>query len=194
MSHICCKVVGCEVLWTAFFMHAENTAIFIMSFADIDHEQQSMSMSPVQSILLWLTLHTITLLELWAPIWTLGNVVVILLNLSMYMCILLLEVSIENEMLVTWPKLTLSTTCLSQWLFTSPLWPGARAYSYAFFGRGIGPIHLMNVGCTGTESRLFSCRYSASSIFYCGHYEDAGVRCQGNSVCVLPNSIPLICC
>ena len=85
-------------------------------------------------------------------------------------------------------KAGLSSTCLFQWLFSSQLWPGARAYSYAFFGRGIGPIHLTNARCTGTESTLFSCRYSLASIFYCGHYEDAGVRCQGNSVCVLLNT------
>ena len=48
---------------------------------------------------------------------------------------------------------------------------------YAGFGQGTGPIHLSNVGCTGTESSLLSCSYSGIGVTYCGHYEDAGVVC-----------------
>ena len=53
---------------------------------------------------------------------------------------------------------------------------GARAYSYAFFGRGSGPILMAYVGCTGIETHLANCTRSTP---YCSHYEDAGVHCQG---------------
>ena len=71
------------------------------------------------------------------------------------------------------------------WLFlNSCLHVGARAYSRAYFGQGTGRIFLTNVGCTGRESRLLSCRYSTPYSYYsyysCRHYEDAGVRCPGS--------------
>jgi len=52
---------------------------------------------------------------------------------------------------------------------------GARAYSYAFFGRGSGLILMAYVGCTGLETHLANCTHSTP---YCSHSEDAGVRCQ----------------
>ena len=55
---------------------------------------------------------------------------------------------------------------------------GAVAYTSAYFGRGTGPILLDDVACYGYESRLTSCRYDPFT-YDCGHYEDAGVRCQG---------------
>lgn len=54
---------------------------------------------------------------------------------------------------------------------------GARAFLFAFFGEGNGPIYLDDVACTGTESRLLSCLYNR--VHSCSHGEDAGVRCQG---------------
>ena len=56
---------------------------------------------------------------------------------------------------------------------------GARAYLSAYFGQGVGDIHMTYVRCTGTESRLLSCSYSTPSRYSCSHYEDAGVRCPG---------------
>ena len=53
---------------------------------------------------------------------------------------------------------------------------GARSFSYAFFGRGSGPIVMSYVGCNGLETHLANCTYSIPS---CSHYEDAGVRCPG---------------
>ena len=56
---------------------------------------------------------------------------------------------------------------------------GAVAFSNAHFGAGIGSQLLDSVTCTGSELVLTSC--SSYSNVYCsnGHYDDAGVRCQG---------------
>ena len=56
----------------------------------------------------------------------------------------------------------------------------AIAYSNAHYGQGTGPILLDNVACTGAEYNLTSCSYD-SDTSDCGHYEDAGVRC--NTTC-----------
>ena len=58
---------------------------------------------------------------------------------------------------------------------------GAVAYSSAYFGQGTVPILLDDVACYGYESRLTSCRYDPFT-YDCGHYEDAGVRCQGRNI------------
>lgn len=54
----------------------------------------------------------------------------------------------------------------------------AVAYSRAYFGAGSGPILLDDVRCTGSETALINCTYDRFT-YDCGHYEDAGVRCQG---------------
>ena len=58
----------------------------------------------------------------------------------------------------------------------------AVAFSNAHFGRGAGPIYLDNIDCSGSESNLFNC--SNSSVVNCasGHWDDAGVRCQGRFI------------
>ena len=56
---------------------------------------------------------------------------------------------------------------------------GAVAFRNAHFGAGIGSIHLNNVHCTGSESRLTDCSHSTTVTCTNGHSEDAGVRCQG---------------
>ena len=56
---------------------------------------------------------------------------------------------------------------------------GARAYSYAQFGRGTGPILMAYLRCTGLETHLANCSYSTP---YCSHSEDAGVRCLGRVI------------
>ena len=60
------------------------------------------------------------------------------------------------------------------WHFCSS---GAQAFSFAFFGQGTGPIHIDNVRCLGTETRLLSC--PLLRVDNCVHAEDAGIRCQG---------------
>ena len=55
---------------------------------------------------------------------------------------------------------------------------GATAVFSAFFGHGAGPILLDNVACTGAEASIFDCPNIGVGVHNCGHYEDAGVRCQ----------------
>ena len=56
---------------------------------------------------------------------------------------------------------------------------GAQAYSYAYFGRGTGPILISYLRCTGLETHLVNCSHSTP---YCSHSEDAGVRCLGRVI------------
>ena len=53
------------------------------------------------------------------------------------------------------------------------------AFSSAYFGVGVGPIHLDNVDCTGSERKLIECPNNIFVRCTNGHSEDAGVRCQG---------------
>ena len=59
---------------------------------------------------------------------------------------------------------------------TVPL-TGGTARSSAYFGQGTGSILLDDVQCVGTELFLTNCTHS--STHNCGHYEDAGVTCDG---------------
>ena len=54
---------------------------------------------------------------------------------------------------------------------------GGTARSSAYFGQGTGSILLDDVQCVGTELFLTNCTHS--STHNCGHYEDAGVTCDG---------------
>ena len=58
----------------------------------------------------------------------------------------------------------------------------ALAFGNAHFGAGSGDIFLDNVGCTGSESSLLDCNPDTSVSCYYGHSEDAGVRCEGNTI------------
>ena len=51
------------------------------------------------------------------------------------------------------------------------------------YGGGTGTILLDDVGCTGSESRLWQCANPGIGINNCAHTEDAGVTCT--AVCKL---------
>ena len=63
--------------------------------------------------------------------------------------------------------------CHSSFLDALPL-------SHASFGQGEGEILIDELICNGTERRVQHCRFSFSH--NCKHSEDAGVRCQGNTL------------
>ena len=68
-----------------------------------------------------------------------------------------------------------STRCRVLW--STFLYIGAIARSFAYFGQGSGPIQIDNVQCSGSEARLLDC--SHLTIDNCIHAEDAGVTCSG---------------
>lgn len=51
----------------------------------------------------------------------------------------------------------------------------AGARTIISFGRGTGPIHLDDVGCSGEEDNLLDCPHTTNH--NCLHHEDVGVRC-----------------
>ena len=53
---------------------------------------------------------------------------------------------------------------------------GATALGLASFGRGMGPIVMTNIACSGNEEFLINCTFSNATHFD-SHSEDAGVRC-----------------
>ena len=67
---------------------------------------------------------------------------------------------------------------------------GAAAYVwYSGFGQGTGTIAFDELGCNGDEASIFDCSKSGPDGDY--HFEDAGVRCQGeggNIVCSLQSN------
>ncbi|XP_067248300.1 scavenger receptor cysteine-rich type 1 protein M130-like [Chanodichthys erythropterus] len=55
-----------------------------------------------------------------------------------------------------------------------------EAVSKAHFGQGSGPIWMDYVACSGSESTLKNCGSLGWGVHnYCGHYQDAGVKCSG---------------
>ena len=58
---------------------------------------------------------------------------------------------------------------------------GVRSFHNAHFGQGTGPLLLDRLSCTGREQTLLNCSHSGVGVtsYYCGHDDDAGVRCLG---------------
>ena len=50
------------------------------------------------------------------------------------------------------------------------------------YGSTTRPILLDNVRCSGTESRLISCRRNSIGSHNCFHFEDVAIRCPGGRV------------
>ena len=60
---------------------------------------------------------------------------------------------------------------------------GAVAVHSAQFGSGVGIIHLDNVQCNGSESRLTNCSHLGVGVHNCQPSKDAGVICSpGNAI------------
>lgn len=53
-----------------------------------------------------------------------------------------------------------------------------KAWSWAQFGQGTGPIVLDGVHCTGNELSLEECPHAPWGRHNCDHMEDAGVSCN----------------
>lgn len=53
-----------------------------------------------------------------------------------------------------------------------------KAWTWAHFGQGTGPIVLDGVHCTGNELSLEECPHAPWGQHNCDHMEDAGVSCN----------------
>uniref|UniRef100_A0A3P9CS95 SRCR domain-containing protein n=1 Tax=Maylandia zebra TaxID=106582 RepID=A0A3P9CS95_9CICH len=60
--------------------------------------------------------------------------------------------------------------------------PALNATQSAHFGEGTGQIWLDEVSCSGSESSLTECQHRGFGTHSCGHGEDAGVICSGETL------------
>uniref|UniRef100_A0A3B1K6T4 SRCR domain-containing protein n=1 Tax=Astyanax mexicanus TaxID=7994 RepID=A0A3B1K6T4_ASTMX len=68
-----------------------------------------------------------------------------------------------------------------------------HAHNKAYFGKGTGPIHLDDVGCSGNESSISECFKDGFGEHNCGHDEDAGVSCSERNKIRLVNGTRSCC-
>ncbi|XP_072214315.1 scavenger receptor cysteine-rich domain-containing protein DMBT1-like isoform X4 [Excalfactoria chinensis] len=66
------------------------------------------------------------------------------------------------------------------------------ATTQASFGRGVDPIWLDRVACTGRENALIQCRARPWGVNVCTHEEDAGVVCSDRNTTVEAAEIRLV--
>ena len=60
---------------------------------------------------------------------------------------------------------------------------GAIPTNGGYFGKGIGPVHMTSVACTGEEQNLTQCPYSNGiGVTNCYHDKDVGVICTGKTI------------
>ncbi len=58
-----------------------------------------------------------------------------------------------------------------------------KATSNAHFGQGSGPISMVFVECSGSETALKDCSSDTENVQeYCDHSQDAGVVCSGKQL------------
>ena len=66
------------------------------------------------------------------------------------------------------------------------------AFGRAQYGQGHGPILLDNVECDAREANLLECDHNGLFVHNCGHYEDAGVKCNKDEEIMTNISINII--
>ena len=65
------------------------------------------------------------------------------------------------------------------------IYTGALSHGGSLYGVGVGPVHMVNVECTGSETSLTSCRHGLFGEVSSNcrtHLEDAGVVCSSGSL------------
>ncbi|KAG6921531.1 lysyl oxidase -like protein 3B-like, partial [Chelydra serpentina] len=72
-----------------------------------------------------------------------------------------------------WNLLTASVVCRELGFGSAK-----EALTGARMGQGMGPIHMNEVQCAGSETSLWRCPYKNITAEDCKHAEDAGVRCN----------------
>lgn len=65
---------------------------------------------------------------------------------------------------------------------------GSQPIYWSLFGKGIHPIVLAGLACTGSEGNLLKCNRNSYSLLTC-HSEVASVKCEGQCTLVYNNGL-----